>query len=186
MTRKTVMAGLLGLALIASPAPARADQTDSRLAGLFEQLHDAKTTREAVLLESAIWKIWGETEEDDAAFLYRRGLEAMQDDRPEDALGFFSDAIKKAPEFAEAWNKRATVLYVMGDYQRSVTDVEHTLALEPRHFGALSGLGLINLALGRDAAALKAFDAALRVHPFLTGVRLRAKELRDKLGGKPT
>jgi Flp pilus assembly protein TadD len=74
----------------------------------------------------------------------------------------------------------------MGDFTASVIDVEHTLALEPHHFGALSGLGLINLQLGRDAAALKAFEAALKVHPYLSGARQRIKELRDKLGGKPT
>lgn len=184
MTRNTVIAWLVSLALLA--APARADQTDSRLEGLFEQLKDAQTTREGALLEAAVWQIWGETDEDDAAFLYRRGLDAMSNDLPEDAIGFFSDAIKRAPDFAEAWNKRATVLYVMGDYQRSVADVEQTLALEPRHFGALAGLGLINLALGRDAAALRAFEAALKVHPQQPGLRAKVKELRGKLGGKPT
>jgi tetratricopeptide (TPR) repeat protein len=186
MTRNTVMAGLVSLALMAAPALARADQTDSRLEGLFEQLKDAQTTREGALLEAAVWQIWSETEEDDAAFLYRRGLNAMSNDLPEDAIGFFSDAIKKAPEFAEAWNKRATVLYLMGDYQRSVADVEQTLALEPRHFGALAGLGLINLTLGRETAALRAFEAALKVHPQQPELRAKVKELRTKLGGKPT
>lgn len=186
MTRKTVVAALLALALQGIPAPAGADQTDSRLPALFEQLHDAKTQREALLLESAVWQIWSETDDDDAALLFRRGLEAMGDDRPEDALAYFTEVIKREPNFAEAWNKRATVLFIMEDYQRSADDVEHTLALEPRHFGALSGLGLINLALGREAAALKAFEAALKIHPLLPGARLRAKELREKLGGKPT
>lgn len=186
MMRKTLAVAVLALALHGFPAPAGADQTDSRLAGLFEQLHDAKTQREALLLESAIWQIWGETDNDDAALLFRRGLDAMGDDRPEDALTYFSEVIKREPNFAEAWNKRATVLFLMGEFQRSVDDVEHTLALEPRHFGALSGLGLINLTLGREAAALKAFEAALKVHPQLQGARIRAKELRDKLGGKPT
>ncbi len=186
MTRNTVVAAILCLALAAIPAPGWADQTDSRLDGLFEQLKDAKTTREGALLEAAVWQIWSETDEDDAAFLFRRGLDAMSADRPEDAVGYFSDAIKKAPEFAEAWNKRATVLYIMGDYQRSVADVEQTLALEPRHFGALAGLGLINQALGRDAAALKAFEAALKVHPQQPELRAKVRELRGKLGGKPT
>lgn len=186
MLRNTVLVGFVGLALLCAPALARADQTDSRLDGLFEQLKDAKTTREGALLEAAVWQIWSETDEDDAAFLYRRGLDAMSNDLPEDALGYFSDAIKKAPAFAEAWNKRATVLFLMGDYQRSVADVEQTLSLEPRHFGALAGLGLINLALDREAAALKAFDAALKVHPQQPGLRAKVQELRAKLSGKPT
>jgi len=188
MTRKTLVALALSLilGLAAPPRAALADQKDSRLPGLFEQLHDAATPREALLLEASIWQIWGELEDDDVAFLYRRGVEAMSADRPDDALGFFTEVTKRAPEFAEGWNKRATVLFIMGDFAASVIDVEHTLALEPKHFGALSGLGMINQQLGRDAAALKAFDAALKVHPFLPGARLRAKELRDKLGGKPT
>lgn len=191
MTRKTlvalVLAGWMACAGWACTAPlCLADQKDSRLPELFEHLGQAQTLREALLLESAVWQIWGEIEDDDIAFLYRRGVEAMSADRPDDALGFFTEVTKRAPDFAEGWNKRATVLYIMGDFAASVVDVEHTLALEPKHFGALSGLGMINLQLGRDAAALRAFDAALKVHPFLSGARQRAKELRDKLGGKPT
>ena len=186
MTRKTLAALALSLGLAYAPIGSMADQKDSRLPGLFEQLKQAQTPREALLLESAVWRIWAEIEDDDIAFLYRRGVEAMSADRPDDALGFFTEITKRAPGFAEGWNKRATVFYMMGDFAGSVVDVEHTLALEPQHFGALSGLGLINLQLGRDAAALKAFEAALKVHPYLFGARQRVKELRDKLGGKPT
>jgi len=186
MTRKTLVALALCLGLAGAPLPGLADQKDSRLPALFEQLRDAKTPREAYLLDQSIWQIWSEIEDDDVAFLYRRGVEAMTADRPDDALGFFTQVTRRAPEFAEGWNKRATVLFLMGEYAASVADVEHTLALEPNHFGALAGLGMINQQLGRDAAALKAFEAALKVHPYLPGARLRAKELRDKLAGKPT
>ncbi|MCC7050064.1 MAG: tetratricopeptide repeat protein [Alphaproteobacteria bacterium] len=191
MTRKTLCALLLaaasaGAGLLGGAPACQADQKDSRLVEVFDQLGQAQTLREALLLESAVWQIWGEIEDDDVAFLYRRGVEAMSADRPDDALGFFTEVTKRAPDFAEGWNKRATVLYLMGDFAASVVDVEHTLALEPKHFGALSGLGMIYLQLGRDAAALKAFEAALKVHPFLSGARQRSKELRDKLGGKPT
>jgi tetratricopeptide (TPR) repeat protein len=186
MTRKTLVAVALAVGLACAPLACLADQKDSRLAGLFEQLRQAQTPREALLLESAVWQIWSEIEDDDVAFLYRRGVEAMSADRPDDALGFFTEVTKRAPDFAEGWNKRATVLFIMGEYAGSVVDVERTVALEPHHFGALSGLGLINLQLGREAAALKAFEAALKVHPYLSGARQRIKELRDKLGGKPT
>lgn len=186
MTRKPLVALALCLGMAWSPWTAKADQKDSRLPALFQQLREAKTPHEAYLLDQSIWQIWGEIEDDDVAFLFRRGLQAMNADRPDDALGYFTQVTKRAPDFAEGWNKRATVLFLMGDYTGSVVDVEHTLALEPNHFGALSGLGLINLQLGRDAAALKAFEAALKVHPYLPGARLYIKELRDKLGGKPT
>jgi len=185
MRYKTLVAVALSAA-VTGAFPCLADQRDSRLPALFEQLRRAQTAREALLLEAAVWQIWSETEDDDAGFLFRRGVEALSADRPDDALAYFTEVTKRAPDFAEGWNKRATVLFLMGDFAASVADVERTLVLEPNHFGALSGLGLINLQLGRDAAALKAFEAALKVHPFLAGARLRVKELRDKLGGKPT
>jgi tetratricopeptide (TPR) repeat protein len=166
--------------------PAMADQKDSRLPELYERLKSADSLREARALEAAIWQIWMETDDDDAGLLFRRGLEAMANDAPDDALLYFSEVTRRAPDFAEGWNKRATVRFIMGDFHGSVEDVEHTLALEPNHFGALSGLGLINLALGRDAAALKAFEACMKVNPFFGGVRDRVKELREKLAGKPT
>jgi len=182
----TLLFALLAVALVAGAAPARADQNDSRLPELYERLKTAGSAREARVLEAAIWTIWMETDDDDIGLLFRRGMEAMANDTPDDALNYFSQVTRRAPDFAEGWNKRATIFFVMGDFQASVEDVERTLALEPRHFGALSGLGLINLALGREAAALKAFEAAMAVNPFFTGVRERVKELRDKLGGKPT
>jgi len=191
MTRKSLAAAVLSMALLLaalgiSAGPANADQKDSRLDGLFEQLKTSTTEREAAILELSIWQIWSETENDDAALLFRRGLEAMAAGDAEAALPFFTEVTKRAPDFAEGWNKRATVLFMMGDYAASVADVEQTLVLEPRHFGALSGLGLINLALGRDAAALKAFEAALSIHPHLPGAQKFVKELKAKLAGKPT
>jgi tetratricopeptide (TPR) repeat protein len=182
----TVFMALLALALLWGPGLAVADQKDSRLPELYERLKTADSAREARIIEQAIWQIWMEIDDDDAGFVFRRGLEAMANDEPDDAMRYFTETIKRAPDFAEGWNKRATVRFVMGDFQGSVEDVEHTLALEPQHFGALSGLGLINLALGREAAALRAFEAAAKVNPFFGGVRDRIKELRDKLGGKPT
>ena len=89
-----------------------------------------------------------------------------------------------APDFAEAWNKRATVLYLRGRLEESVIDVKRTLKLEPRHFGALSGLGLIYLAVGQPEIALKALDAALAIHPQMPGPREKAEQLRDDLKGR--
>jgi tetratricopeptide (TPR) repeat protein len=182
----TVLLALLALVPLWGPGPAVADQKDSRLPELYERLKSADSAREARVLEAAIWQIWMEIDDDDAGLLFRRGLEAMANDEPDDALRYFTEVTRRAPDFAEGWNKRATIRFVMGDFQGSVEDVEHTLALEPHHFGALSGLGLINLALGREAAALKAFEAAVKVNPYFGGVRDRIKELREKLGGKPT
>jgi len=100
------------------------------------------------------------------------------------ALGAFDEIIRLAPGFAEGWNKRATIHYLLGNYDASAADIESTLALEPRHFGALSGLGLVRIAQGDEAKALEAFEAALAVHPHLPGADSHIKELRQRVKGK--
>jgi tetratricopeptide (TPR) repeat protein len=116
----------------------------------------------------------------------RQGTVAMSQGQLGRALERFDRIVDLAPEFAEGWNKRATVLYLMGDYQASVLDIQRTLELEPRHFGALSGLGLIYDAIEEPAAALRSFEAALEIHPHLVGTLQRIEELRRQLSGRRT
>jgi tetratricopeptide (TPR) repeat protein len=97
------------------------------------------------------------------------------------ALGKFDQIVKIAPGFAEGWNKRATVHYLLGDFAGSLHDIERTLKLEPRHFGALSGRGLVLLELDQQAGALEAFESALEVHPKLPGASHNAKALRREI-----
>jgi tetratricopeptide (TPR) repeat protein len=94
--------------------------------------------------------------------------------------------VRRSPNFAEGWNKRATVYFLLGDFDASVGDIERTLQLEPHHFGALSGLGQIYLALDREEAALKAFEAALVIDPHLVGVRAAVEGIKKKREGDPT
>ena len=94
------------------------------------------------------------------------------------ALVSFNTVIELKPEFAEGWNKRATLYYLMGKFSLSINDVERTLALEPRHFGALSGLGLIHMALEKPARAMNAFERALVVHPHMLHAKLMIEKLR--------
>jgi len=164
--------------------PAIADQRDARLDPLFSALTEADNRQTASLLEDQIWRIWLEGPGDQIIdFLIRDGMEAMADGRIADALEAFDTVTRKAPDFAEGWNKRATVFYMLGDLDRSVSDIQRTLELEPRHFGALSGLGLIGLARGDKAAALAAFDRALAIHPHLPS-KERIEALRRELQGK--
>jgi tetratricopeptide (TPR) repeat protein len=102
------------------------------------------------------------------------------------ALDRFDRLVEQVPDFAEGWNKRATVYYLMGNYPASVLDIRRTLELEPRHFGALSGLGLIYDALDDPAAALRSFEAAVAIDPHLETAQERIKELRRQVGGRPT
>ncbi len=165
-------------------APAGADQNDPRLDGLFLQLKSARSQAEARVIEEAVWRIWAVSGNEAADRQMARGVLAMHGGDHAEALAAFDRIVKIAPGFAEGWNKRATVHYLMGNHAASIHDIGKTLALEPRHFGALSGLGLVNLALGNEKAALEAFEAALEIQPHLPGANTRIKALRDKVRGK--
>ena len=165
-------------------APALADQTDDRLDGLFARLEESKTEAEAELLEKAIWRIWQQPKTAGVRVLMRVGMQDLNEGRYQAAEQNFSAAIEFEPEFAEAWNKRATVRYLMNDFVGSVEDIKRTLVLEERHFGALSGLGLIYDALDQKEAAVQAFEAALKIHPHLQ-IRGRMEELVEEIEGTP-
>ena len=112
-----------------------------------------------------IWRIWNESGESELDRLMREGEGSMQEGDFKTAEATFSSVIAARPDFAEAWNKRATMHYLAGDYLASLADIEQVLELEPRHFGALSGLGLVNAALSRDEAARDAFERVLSLYP---------------------
>ncbi|MCK5622789.1 MAG: hypothetical protein KAJ11_10905, partial [Alphaproteobacteria bacterium] len=117
--------------------------------------------------------------------LFRQGVQYMNDGENEKALVNFNALVEIEPEFAEGWNKRATLHYVMGNFDGSVADIQRTLTLEERHFGALSGLGLIYDAMDRKEAAVKAFRAALGIHPNMESIRRRVEELIEETEGIP-
>ena len=164
--------------------PTQASQNDARLPALFDQLKAAASPEDAGSIEQAIWQIWLLSGNGSVDAHVLRGLQAMGEGRNEEALSAFTKAADAQPDFAEAWNKRATVNYLLGRFDDSVLDIQKTLSLEPRHFGALSGLGLINLAMGREREALKAFEAGLRIHPYLPGAETHIRDLREKIDGK--
>jgi tetratricopeptide (TPR) repeat protein len=172
----------LGLALPPAAAGPREDQLDK----MFARLKETTSEAEASALTQAIWILWTTSEDSNVNDMMRRGIRLMNIQNFAEALEIFDRMVKYAPEFAEGWNKRATVHYMLGNFAESVADIQKTLALEPRHFGALSGLGMINVELDREADALKAFEAALKANPFLPGARQQIQELRKKLQGSPT
>ncbi|MDF1793250.1 MAG: tetratricopeptide repeat protein [Thalassobaculaceae bacterium] len=162
----------------------RADQSDPSLDALFEKLGNAEVFSIAHATEQRIWVIWhARPEQPEVEAIMERGLHAMRESDFASALDAFDAAVRLAPDFAEAWNKRATIYYLLGDYAASIADVRQALQLEPRHFGALSGLGLINLKLDRKADALAAFEAALKLHPFLPE-RFQVQALREAVAGE--
>ena len=169
---------LIAAAILAALAtPARADQKDPRLPALFDQLKAAETVETAQPVEQQIWTIWSQSESDDVNLLMGLGVNAMARADYSTALDLFNKMVEVAPNFSEGWNKRATVYYLTGEYEQSRADVAKTLELEPRHFGALSGLGLIYTRLERYDEALAWFRKALQVNPNLLGVEMNIKSL---------
>lgn len=166
-------------ALIA--AAASADQKDPRLEGLFADLQGAPSSSAAAELEARIWSIWSESGDADVDKVYEIGNQAMALGDLVTALKVFDAIVAKAPDFAEGWNKRATIHYMMGNYQQSLADIDRTLALEPHHFGALSGLGLVNLKLDRDEAALDAFERVLKVSPQSATAKANVELVKQRI-----
>jgi tetratricopeptide (TPR) repeat protein len=171
-------------ARLAFRLPGGAGQRDARLDELFARLRAAACPEDAAPIEERIWALW--TTSGDAAVdrLMSIGLRALNAGGYDAALEAFDEVTELAPDFAEGWNKRATVNYLIGDYDQSISDVEMTLSLEPRHFGALSGLAMIALALGEEEQAIDAFEAALEIHPHMIGDNRQIRELRARVRGR--
>jgi tetratricopeptide (TPR) repeat protein len=181
---KDFLAWLATAATLTFAVPAVAAQADPRLDELFSRLKAAESPIESRFTEQAIWRIWLVSGNDAVDRLMAKGIEAMSSQEFDDALAAFDEIVRLAPGFAEGWNKRATLHYLRGDLAASLADIDRTLALEPRHFGALSGRGLVYLALGKEEPALAAFEAALAVYPHLQGRDTHIRLLREKLRGR--
>ncbi len=182
--KRLIPALALMTAMLFAPV-AEARQDDSRLDSLFARLHVTDNADEAAGIEAMIWSIWTAADDDALDQLMTDGIDAMNAGRFAKAMESFNAIITVDPDFAEGWNKRATLYYLMGHYDESIADVERTLALEPRHFGALSGMGLIYTELEDAEAALSWFEQAIEVNPHMRGITLRAEFLRKMLKGEP-
>ena len=175
----------LALALtlaLGTTGTALADQNDPALDGLFRDLKAAESPQEVRLIEGQIWSLWFDTGSEQMDRMLLAGDRAMSAGRFDQSYAILNGVIEHRPDLSEGWNRRATLRYLMGDYDGSIADIEETLKREPRHFGALSGLGLCNIALGNEEEALTAFERALVHNPHMPGVKRRVKQLRDRLG----
>lgn len=159
--------------------------TSASLDRLFGALQATSDPDEANRLTGLIWLIWNHAEDPETDRLMTDGRIAMERLDFETALARFTAVIEREPDFAEGWNKRATLYYVMGRFRDSIRDIDRVLALEPRHFGALAGLGMNLEALGDDRRALDAWRRALKVNPYLQDARIRVKALETSLRNRP-
>ena len=170
---------LLNICLV--PYLAYPDQTDARLNDLFLTLtasSDLSTIRET---ESQIWEIWFQHPNEDVEKIMQMGVDRMNYNRYADAMLIFTQLIESYPDYAEGWNRRATLHYVLGNYEESIKDIEQVLTLEPRHFGALSGLGLVYLQQNQLSKAKQAFENLIDIHPNSPNARENLKQINQNL-----
>jgi tetratricopeptide (TPR) repeat protein len=134
--------------------------------------------------EQGLWLLWSRSGDAQIDALMARGTDEMQAGRYGAAIATFSSVISRKPDFAEAWNRRATVYYLAGEFKRSIADCDKVLKRNPAHFGALAGLGQIHLALDEPEQALAWFRKALEANPNLLGVEFSIKQLEEALKEK--
>ena len=179
-TRKPLTMRIIAvLILLAYSLASPADQNDPALDDLFEQLAVTTSDEEASNITREIWQRWTANDDPDVSQLMQIGIRALNYSTYRKALQSFDRVIEIAPEFAEGWNKRATLYYHIKEYRRSIDDIKKTLRLEPRHFGAWSGLGLVSIAQENYSDALAAFKKALSINPHISNIRRYVQKLED-------
>ena len=162
-------------------APVIGDQNDPELVDLFNRLHETQDHVEAVSITNKIWRVWRHIDDENVSLLMAQGMQSLQGSELEKAVAYFSEVIELAPGFAEGWNARATAYYMMGKYDLSTSDVKQTLRLEPRHFGALSGQGLIYMQLQKHLAALVFLERALQFNPHMHNISESIELIRKRI-----
>lgn len=158
---------LVGVLLAGAVAMAAESTRDALLDQRFAELKQAQGEQSAREIEQEIWKLWMISGNADIDALMQQTLAARRWGDYDKALGLLDHVTEIDPEYAEAWNQRATLHFLRGDYGQSLEAVARTLELEPRHFGAMAGRGIIRLRQGKSALAIQNIKAALQYHPFL-------------------
>lgn len=178
---KLVIALFLSVVFYSHQLSARQD--DQRLQNLFAELSKASNTSEAKMVEHAIWQIWLSSGSETVDMLMFQGVQQMRRGSYKQAIFLFTAVIEMDPGFAEAWNKRATVRFLLGDLDGALDDVEKALELEPRHFGALAGLGQIYERQEDVNLAILAFEKAVKINPHMPFITEKIRQLRIVVEG---
>lgn len=151
---------------------------------LFGALRAAPTPEAAKAVEGRIWALWMVSPSDTAMLLMNRVRRAVEVKNLDLAVKLLDSIVVLRPDYIEAWNRRATLHYMRKDFTRSLEDIQQTLAREPRHFGALAGLGMIMQELGEDKRALEVYRKAIEVNPHLPRIPDLIKSLTEKVEGR--
>ncbi|MBA8878187.1 hypothetical protein [Phyllobacterium myrsinacearum] len=168
------------------PGKTLAEKRNARLDELFSALKRERNEVKATRIAEQIQTQWQSSGSASIDLMMQWAAAAMAEKKYAVALDFLDQVTVLKPDFAEGWNRRATVNFLMNDYGRSMADIQKTLALEPRHFGALAGLAAILKDTGKKEAALHAFEQVLAVYPMMREAQKQAGELADDLTGQRT
>ena len=170
---------LICLIFLFSLTSSFANDRDVRLNQLFNELKVNKA-KVASIVEQEIWSLWSThpTDEKLTARL-EEGSMFIRNQQPKRAREIFTEVINLDENWAEAWNKRATVLYMLGEYQKSQDDIDKVLELEPRHFGALAGQGLVNIQLKNFEKAIISYKQAQEIYPSMRSPEIMIKQIED-------
>lgn len=181
---RSCLAALIGVMLganVLAQSPGSATMLDT----LFAKLQSATDPSAIQALEAAIWGQWTMVPDMDQRQLMLRGMAQMQQRDLLAAVETFTQLIAIAPDLSEAWNKRATVYWLMGNFPGALADICETVKREPRHFGAYSGLGMIRAELGENGRAIAAFELARKYNPHIQGIDSEIVRLRALGGDAP-
>ena len=186
-----ILASLIALTLLAMPQAIAQDtaavpeQEDiSRLDKLFDDLKRERNEAAAQRIANFIREEWTQSGSATIDLMMQWSAKAMEEKRYDVALDFLDQITVLAPDYAEGWNRRATLHYMMGSYAMSMSDIEHVLRLEPRHFGALSGMAAIFKNYDMKESALHAFQRVLNVYPMLRSAQEEVADLAEELAGE--
>jgi tetratricopeptide (TPR) repeat protein len=201
MRWRFILIGVTAAVLAAAPAhaqnskenwvepPAKLPRVDKgdptrNLDFLFEALKIAPDEATAKAIEQRIWALWFVSKSDTANLLMTRVRTAVEAKDLDLALKLLNSLVKVRPDYIEAWNRRATIYFMKNDYGKAITDIREVLKREPRHFGALAGLGLILQEIGDDKHALEVFRRAVELYPRIDRIPDLVKTLREKVEGR--
>ena len=156
-----------------------ADDQERELDKLFLELKKNIPSKSSNI-EQQIWLLWSTHPSDEKlTSILDEGSRLVQDQKLLRAISVFTEAIELDPSWAEAWNKRATVLYMIGEFQKSQNDIDKALELEKRHFGALAGQGLVNIQLQNYEKAIKSYQMAEEIYPAMKSPKLMIKQIEE-------
>ena len=154
-----------------------ADQNDKRLNILFDKLIVTENQQEIRKLTNQIWNIWNEIDDPKITRAFETGVQMMNLGYLQRAIDYFNEVLISKPNFAEAWNKRATAYFMMGNFDLSMQDISQTLQLEPRHFGALDGMALIFIHLNQSKKAIEIYDQMLKIFPNSVETKIKKERI---------